>query len=848
MNEAAKASRIYGMLTNALRSVYNLNPFLNRTTRVAPEHELGDFKIESGKLMLGNDVIQPATSEDVHLLCKLLHKHLENITTTAAPVTTTTATTISTTFTSTSTVPSIPKGEETTEIPTTTPFSLTTDSSKREHSKSSTPKPSKDRMKLSISDPNRLGEAHEDYLLESVFAYDIKQFKNNETLERVARHLLIDLFDSGGKRAENGSKPAVGNEYENDEEDGANAPTSEDELSVGSSSSTGADRHHQRHHNNKFKIKVYDKYSHVTSDKLHLVYWLLKRAQHPSNSNLKFQVLDNYDAGQLVDRLEHAHIERCLSEANLKSIILLASYKLLLNDSSRKNKHEHDHEIKPHLIDDSLNDGSEREQLAGSDEEAPKKNAFQLLVNKLTSSNFIDNLQLFGIIFVILLMCLVLCFACPLLCFKPAASSSSTKSKSFPPDPTGSNATHSASKQASRAVNQQKMPNTKRRRGNNSGNNKMSAGSLAHNREVASIEGQLKDSYLQRGDQASQAQKASDAIWRKLSNTTTTLIKDQSEVIMVRNDGTVRVPVLKDRAVGELSQPDEIQISRKSQSEWYAFDEEEKDHSSDRNKKQPQSFLISDKKQITKSIQTTTFHEQPSQTGTFESTESYSESLNDYKDKIETRKRSSDTLTKSELVMLKEKMIPIAQQRQQHYRQVASQTSTPSEAIYVNQALTSRAVQTGQSIEDGAQQFERQQVAGDNQPYPGQSSPATSGGDNSNGSNKRTPPLDKFVSSFIDSSESRSDYPANKGSDSVIERLGGERERERGRGREEEREQNERIPKMRHLDLPPRTRSKVDAIKAELSKLEQRDKQQSSSTSGHSSNKDPETCSYRRLG
>lgn len=839
VDESVKSPRVYGMLTNALRSVYNLNPFLNRTTRVAPEHEIGDFKIESGKLMLANDTIQPATSEEIHLMCKLLHKHLENITTTTLASTPVPVTTSSVVFTSTISGPDVEKITQMAPVTSDPLINLTTDTSNGMPSTNSTSKSKtdKDKMKLSVSEPSQLGEAHEDHLLESVFAYDLKQVKNNETLERVARNLLLNLLDSSSKLIENSTKINTGNELENDEEDGADAPapSSEAELPIGSSA--GAHNRQRNHHhqhqqqNNKFKMRVYEKYSHATSDKLHLVYWIIKRSSQPSNSELKFNVLDDREAGKLIDQLEHAQIERSFSEANLKSIILMAPYK------SSSSNDKHNHEIEPHLIDDTLN-GVEKEH-STSDQKATKKSSFQLMIDKLTSSTFIDNLQLYGIIFIILLMCIVLCFACPLFCFRPSSSSSS-KPKNLPDDPSGGSST--SFQQASQA--KQLKVDPKRRRGNKRTN----AGSLAHHQEVPSIEGDLKDSRIQRGDQAgkdvaAKTQRASDAIWRKLSNTTTTFVKDQSEVIMVRNDGTVRVPVLKDgKAVDKCSAIDleasnETPVSKKSQFEWYSFED---DRSSEADtKKKPQSYIISDKKKITKSIQTTTFHEQPSQT-TFD--ESYSESLDDYKDKIETRKRSSDTLTKSELVMLKEKMVPIAQQYQQHYRQMASQTTAPDEAIYVNQALASKAVQTGQSI-DGVLQSEHshqgQQLKqdADDQLCPGQSTSGNKG----QGENIRTPPLDRFVSSFIDSSESRSELANKRGA--RTENPGGEIEQER-------------IPKMRYLDLPPQTRSRVEAIKAELNKLEQRDSQQTSksatsasaSASGYKSGyKNQETYSHKKF-
>lgn len=374
---------------------------------------------------------------------------------------------------------------------------------------------------------------------------------------------------------------------------------------------------------------------------------------------------------------------------------------------------------------------------------------------------------------------------------------------------------------------------------------------------------------------------ANDAIWRKLSSTTTTFVKDQSEVIMVRNDGTVCVPVSRDGSNKTISlmpnsEDDDEEVERaakKSQFEWYSFEDDHQSENKKRktkdlfgdsettksiNNKQPQSYIISDKKkQYTKSVQAVFHERQPtSQHTTID--ESYnSESTNGYRDRIE--KRSSDTLTKSELVMLKEKMIPIAQQHQQQYRQVASQTSTPSEAIYVNQALATKAVQTGQSIDRPPAQQEsellkqhQQQVAADDDTRREcQSQPTTSSGDNNDKEDdyrdkERTPPMDRFVSSFIDSSESRSDS-ANKPS-TIIERVVVEKQHQ-----QQLQQEQDRIPKMRHLDLPARARSKVDAIKAELSKLEQRDGQTSAikpSISGKSSAKsEPEaSCPpYRRF-
>lgn len=753
LNESVRAVGLYGILASTLNTVYNMSPFLNRTTRVAPQHELGHFKIESGNLMLGDEVIQPATKEDVHLLCKLLHKHLENVTTT-----TTTSTTAATTTPEVTIRPTI--------------VSSTTVQPKKEPKPKSTSRPLTGR-EVFVREPNELNESHQSYLLESMFGYEPnrKHFKNNETLMRFGKVFLLDLLEAGSRRAAARRKAEAGNEYENDEEDGAEV--SEEELIVGG---------HKRHHEHRFKMKLEENFSHATSDKLHLVYWLLERSHSEQKNGTsgaqenKFRVIEEREAAELIDELEHEQIERALNEANLKSVVLIAPFKPNKHNS-KNNKHEHEPEL--HLIDDTLNANQEKSTNNNSNQldSDNKKNSFQLLLDKLSHSSFLENLHLYLIIFLLVLFCLVLCFTCPLLCFKAKRSD--------------------AGPALAPVRRNGKVKRTNRRR--------------PANEEVPTVGGNLKGGLSENESQSARAQQKSptgnEAIWRKLSNTTTTLVQDQSELIL-RKDATVKVPVASDQVKSPTRAKE---IGKKSQFEWYSFeaplsdyekqqeDGEESWQTSQTNdgtgksgSRKPQSYVVNDKRHFTKSIQTT-FRQQPQMT----LDESYSESLDGYKDRIE--KRSSDTLTKSELVMLKEKMVPIAQQHQQHLRQVASQTSDNLlEPVYVN--LASKSVQTGQSLDEEETARER-----------GQEKPR---------------PLDRFVPSFIDSSiESSTDKAST-----VIE--------------QNKPTTSERMPKMRHLELPARTKSKVEAIKQELSKIEQRDQAQSRR---QASSEPIDTSSYRRF-
>jgi len=715
--KSSKTSEIYSIVSNALRAIYSLREAtqLNRPIRLAPENEPTDLKFESGRLTLANEDNRAATKEDVHLLCKLLHKHLENSTSSAidvaiepvAPSTSSTTTAAIPTTTSSTT----PNPKPTSTMPSSR---LTTVASGKTGG-------------LIVTNRESLNESQESLLLESVFSFEQSSTQiKSEPLELIGSRFLTRLFNIAARSRLNRTKKqqpsestmfsSANNDYETEDEG---------RMIVGSTNQSESA-------NLLLEIRVWKKRTEVSHGHLHLVYWLLEPIATTSfaetNKSSSFRVLDPREATELLEELDHSEIKRQLEAINLKTLVLLAPYKPDSRDKSSNNVEE-----VAHTIDDTLVEpGATRR-----DNKPPS--GLHLLIDRLTSSSFSENLHLYLILSIVSLLIITLCFALPIFCCR--AQASPVRGRQMAP-------------RASRGA------------------------------ELPAFASENKsDSAYNAGGQQESAQKVaqlSDSIWRKLSNTTTTLVTDQSEVL--RSDGTIGVPVSTDAPPesqtiqGEVSGDERLgggQTSKKSQFEWFSFEDrlEKQERRAITNDKQSQTFIISDKRKFTKSVQT------------FEPKGNANEFSLEFNERQE--KRSSDTLTKSELVMIREKLVPIVRQEQQQCKkQVASQTSDPVGPDYVNQ-VASRGSQTdltlNQTLEVPSGQA-ASRLAGD------------------------------VAVNYIDSSGSTSCADDGKQNTAGT-----------SNATVTSKDSAERRPKMRHLELPPRTRTKVEAIKAELSRLEQKD-------------------------
>lgn len=672
--------------------------FLNRTTRLAPQvepneqHELIEPQRDSGRLMLANS--KPATIEDVHLLCKILHQHLENSTaakstaaktTTAAPHSTTDGSleVESPTVTTMATIATITTKTKATTTTTT----------------STTSEPSSE-SRLLVGDARDLDPIkHRDHLLESVFAYESSRV-NETNGELAGQKLMAALFQAAATKR----RPS---DYETDDE------------TTTTSGPNNSGEHLSEHASPLVSLRVVGQPKQSQRNHLHLVYWLLERLPSGGGGGKsrahKLRVLSLAEANELMEQLEHSQIKRHLEAANLKPLEpLVSAYNWTRWRSSGgqdvDDNSPHSHSQTAHTIDDTLE--SEESPAANSGGGARPAGGAQsglsLLLDRLASRSFTENLHLYLIIFLLALLLVILCFAVPMICFK-------------------------SHQEPHKQLHQKQQQQQQRRR------RPLGRGATSGERSLTTISGsgQLKGNETPR-DGAAEAQKVSDAIWRKLSNSTSTLTKDQTRVL--HSDATFDV---------EQQQ----QQQPRGQFEWYSFEDRLEQLERMRpaeGQAQSSRYIISDQRKVTKSIQT-----QP---------ELEREFMLEFKGRQESR--SSDTLTKSELVLMKEKLVPIAQQEQRHQRQAASQTSLEQvvcEPIYVNQPTQ----------------------AGYEPP------------DRSHGRKSPTKFIDHSVSS------------AGSGGALEVENVD---------------EYRERRPKMRHFELEPRARSRVEAIRAELARVEQRDR------------------------
>lgn len=845
----ADGSPLYQLLGQALSSIYQLG-FLSRPTRLAPERELAatlDSRAE--KLTLAGEPIQaPSSSEEVHLLCRLLHQHLEereraanNQTTGASPKLANNQTAaVVTPSTLPTNATSRPQAQTTAETSTTTTQRSTTSSGSQakvahqettqsEAQSSTLAPPGVHHSRLFVHDPSELNEQlHAGWLLESEFRYDRKQ-RSSTLVERAAELMLMELVEKAAARR----RAQSADDYDEDEDENnnnnnnnklplANRNTSSGGLQGVTTTATGAEVNPE----DKFTMRVAERLTRSSHGALSLVYWLLEPAppaflpQKPASlealdsspplsshrnaarHNLwreyaekqkhRFRVLNEHDANELLDQLEHSLIRRHLEAAKLSSMgPLVHAYTVDLSQEhsdgikpppTPPHRHRHKHkELEAHVIDDSLGPAppggarglqlnktttshTKQESSNGTLSQPAAHSSLQLLWDKLTSASFVDNLQLYLIIFILVLVAIILCFACPMFCFGGSQASGSTAA--LTPNSSGGvrRGRPRAARQQGATTNQPAHLNAPPT---------LSLGLKGAGKPVE-LGGRGPELALTAGDELE------DSVWRKLSSTTTTLMRDESLTSRVLHNAEADA-LTREQQEGVAAAGGK----ESSQAAWCSFEDRVERQLEElrraeqrllgaaeaRRSQQPKqtSYYISDRRQISKSVQT---FEEPNARRSGESPVQ----LLDLKERQE--KRSSDTLTKSELVLLKEKLVPIAQPQSQQPAYSCQMAPPSCEApAYANLALagSNEACQTGGSLEE--EQSIRQRPLG----------------------------LGASTARFIDSSGSRSDSSGER-TNTVIELAPAERS-----------------PTMRHLDLPPRTRTKLDAIKTELGKIEQRD-------------------------
>lgn len=740
-----QTGELYGLIGTALRSIHSLSEqfaYLNRTTRLVHGHELADTELEapgqpSDKLVAIDDDRTGAnrsgktfaTQEDIHLLCKLLHKHLQTNNGSASLVPTLASPDQATG--GTGSAAASPAGVSTTTARPAATGNVTIEDRQQEPGRS-----------LFIAHLNDLNDAHESRLLESTFAIERQNgsaLALGDAYEQTGQKALVGLF--------NLARRATYSEYESDE------PRA-DSYAAGQANASATEP--------SVALKLWSKsLSGGRRGRLKLVYWLVEPlvgAPPGRPANAKLRVLEAREALHLVDRLDHATIRRQIEPTHLRPVVLVAPYRPTLagagDEPPATTANDDD---APNVIDDTLITvvPKPRHQTDNNkaNHQAPATSGLGSFVDKLTNGSLSDNLYLYIILLSIAIFIMVLCFALPAICCCKQASARN-KSPLF-------NGSHDHMIQPSSTI---------------SGALSKSGYNL-NNRSAT-----------KRNNNQQHLQQANDAIWRKLSNSTTTLVKDRAHVL--RNDGTIDVPVLREQPAGAKQTPThQERADRAHQFEWYSFEdrlEQEELSRRDTSDKQAQTLIVSDRRQLTKSVQT------------FDPPLAYQDAhqtlLMSCRDRHEAR--SSDTLTKSELVMLKEKLVPIGagSRSAAHHQQVATQTSDPEapsdngqQPDYVNTMLSTETRRTG--VEQIPTRFI----------------------DSSNSSSSDKPSaalvesMEPFATSVGGARLCSSPIPSSSWhQDSVQPDV-------------------ERRPKMRHLELPPKYGTKVDAIKSELGRLEQRD-------------------------
>lgn len=551
------------ILISALNSLYyGQTKSKGRATRLADEDSESVTKTPKFSSTNASDLVK-LNSENIHLLCRLLHEKLlanDSNPTTEAPLKATTTSKV---------IRPKTKGNET---------SSSSDLSGR--------------ILLLENEAELDEQEHESWLLESV-SKPMSPMNRADAILAVSEALL-KLINAGSQMASRSPSlgesemPMRGKRWTIKPSSSLNEDSSDQSESQGEAL---GDKATDAEVIDLFKIKVSNLHSLSGPNQISLVFFLLQRIRL-GPKQFFWRVFDFNDTDNLLDKLEHLQISRQFERRQLKPIILLAPYRRLNRTSNSTDSRLWLPEG-PNLPEDFTS----RQQ--------PQTNSF---FDRFARSSFTDNLFLYAILIIILLFIFALCCSFAMLCTR------------------------------------------KSQRGRFDGR---------------------KGSKTDRDKDLTNPGHGGGAIWRKLSNTTTTLLKDQDQTIKI-HDTNVK-PLRAERLV------EDVEITTRAGKkgfEWYSFEEdqtiEEKQVRRRNDGWRDDEIVVKDRRHTSKSVQT-------NQHPPIELSDEWRQPI----EKDSAGPRNSNTLTKSELVMLKEKLIPIANQRLQTgrrspgHRQVASQTSDP---------------------------------------------------------------------------------------------------------------------------------------------------------------------------
>lgn len=536
------------LLDGLLRSLYALRDSLsrNRTARLAPD-EAADEQAPA-KL-----VVEPAktTSEELHLLCRLLHRQLD------AQV-----------------------GSTPTTIAANTSSPATTVAPERPPERNSS---QPGRPIVLVGDPRELNESQADYLLESVFGRPARaspvQVGPQEPVERAARRLLEGLLNRAASLAD--SDYAAPGEASAPPPDAGGAQEPAPRAGV------------------TLTVKQWPRATYLDERRhLHLVFWLLEQ---PAANSTRRLLVEPSRALELLAQLDRPLIEAELEAHRLSQVGARLIDRFALSNGRNNGSGSSE---SPRVIDDDQSSASRQTSIG----------PVQLLLNRLAESTFAENLHLYLILLFLVLLCVILCFACPMMCCR--------QSPAFPVPP-----------------RQRKSP-------------KSPPSSTGH--QSAPTESERADAAAAADDDAS--------IWRKLSNTSTTLTRDQSQIDSFSRrpegwralDKERRLERRLERSADDRTSTLVYTLSSSDLLHGSAKDEQAAQRRRPRTGKSPRAAPNE-------------FEEEPAGWPV--------------DDRLEQRR--SDTMSKSELVMVKEKLVPIAREHDQRHRPAATQTSDAPD--YVNQ-------------------------------------------------------------------------------------------------------------------------------------------------------------------
>lgn len=624
-NESTLIVELMGLLLNGLDvgQLVDQVKYRNRTTRLADDD--GDRSKKNPQLQrnpTGEGL--KLDSDNVHLLCRLLHEKLlandgSNATNHGHSLLPTTSETR-------------PKS---TSIKTTLRPSVVASWNQSTESSGTI---------LLLEDESELSQQnHESWLLESISRVGPSQIRPMSIV--AASETLGALFEAAWQ-ASNASRAAKLNEHRISSTRLAkrwntyivSKPYDDDVADM-------SDSQNNKHldpevHSNPFKLHIVDSLTQSNSNQVSLVFFLLKRVKFTGSRGNFWRVFNFEEAQALLDKLEHLVISREFERRNLSPMLLLAPF-------SRQNRPTNvadDRQLQP-------------PEVKVPDEVQPKEQPTQMgsFIDKFTRSSFTDNLFLYLILVLILLFVLALCCSIAMLCRRKPPTFHTTRLDSL-------------------RQHEPLRPDAARPKGFQSNNFPDQLG---------------------------------EAIWRKLSNTTTTLLEQQdNQTYRIQEAARLKSLRADHLAAVAESSPKARQSSRQP-FEWYpAYDDdqrfEDERQVDDNNKRRSNAKRTADglvptrdhKNHASKSVQTS------------------KHPANEFEHKhrlIEisatNESKNSNTLTKSELVMLKEKLVPILasgdDRRSPSHRQVASQTSDPlnmDSEIELDLALRQAAKRTDEAV------------------------------------------------------------------------------------------------------------------------------------------------------